>query len=681
MPSPARGGRVITLALVLAVLQAPGAVRGRVVDAVSGLPVQQAVVRADGGLARTDAVGRFALTGLAPGELRLSVHRLGYGAVELALTIVPGAPTAIEVRLTPLPEVVPALEVRDAGAQSVMTGEEARSRGRTLADALDGWAGVVVQRRAPGGAAAPVVRGSAPHEVLVVVDGVPLNNAWTGVADLSRIATANVDHLRLVPGAQGAPHGASALAGALVVRTVVRPGVRGSAWTGSYGMAGTGLDGALSAGRWRLGAYGELERNADAYPVSLPASRGGGETTRENAGAQVVRGSLRLEGPVQVSARGHLARRGLPGTLTNPSRTGESREAWLTISGWGGPVLLTVDALTSEASDSSPPLGPPYRSTVGAIGAGGTMRLAGVGGFDVEGGVRADRFEGSALADQRAISARAHLALARTLATSVGAWRLSAVPTARIDAWSLPGSPAASLRLDVTGERGPVSVHLAAGSSASHPILADHLFHEGVGVRPNPSLRPERVAWEVEAGAWTRWRTLGFVGTTSARAFVGRVEDLVLWAPDFRFVWSPANFDVHRSGIDVGVSAEAPSARLAVSSTLALARVRYDRPGAPQVIYRPQDVVTGSLAWRPTAWRIRLGVRRIGTRFPNHGGVNALAPATVWDASVDRSIWFAGATLDLGLAVRDVFDRRLEHVAGQPLAGRTFTLRVELGNR
>jgi hypothetical protein len=56
---------------------------------------------------------------------------------------------------------------------------------------------------------------------------------------------------------------------------------------------------------------------------------------------------------------------------------------------------------------------------------------------------------------------------------------------------------------DLTGRvqvRG-VRFHVSHRSSFSPPSAGDLFFREGVGIQPNPDLRPERVPSEVEAGA------------------------------------------------------------------------------------------------------------------------------------------------------------------------------------
>lgn len=89
----------------------PATVRGRVVDAESGLPVDQAEVVLVGTdrRANTDEQGRFVLEGVVPGTWTLSVLRLGYAPLRRELVVAEGAEQALELRLRrtaiPLQEV------------------------------------------------------------------------------------------------------------------------------------------------------------------------------------------------------------------------------------------------------------------------------------------------------------------------------------------------------------------------------------------------------------------------------------------------------------------------------------------------------------------------------------------------------------------------------------------------
>ncbi len=85
--------------------------------------------------------------------------------------------------------------------------------------------------------------------------------------------------------------------------------------------------------------------------------------------------------------------------------------------------------------------------------------------------------------------------------------------------------------------------------------------------------------------------------------YVSDVKDMIIWAPDSRFVWSPRNFGVKRRGFDVESHISFADAGLDLRASYAYARATFDRPGDDdadqQIIYRPRH--TGALAarWRP----------------------------------------------------------------------------------
>jgi Carboxypeptidase regulatory-like domain len=75
---------------LLASLQSPSAVRGRVVDAQTGEPLTKATVVIGGREATTDAAGAFAIGGLASGPVEVYVTTVGYGVVVKAMRLQPG---------------------------------------------------------------------------------------------------------------------------------------------------------------------------------------------------------------------------------------------------------------------------------------------------------------------------------------------------------------------------------------------------------------------------------------------------------------------------------------------------------------------------------------------------------------------------------------------------------------
>ena len=279
---------------------------------------------------------------------------------------------------------------------------------------------------------------------------------------------------------------------------------------------------------------------------------------------------------------------------------------------------------------------------------------------------RADRFGGDGVRDGASFTQGALRAEGRLARTRGGTtWTLA--PAARLDAWTASTAPRPSARVDAGWQRGATSITLAVGGGVTPPVLADLFFREGVGVRVNPDLRPERVRWEVEAGAR---RELPHGGHVGLRLFAGRVADMIVWAPDFRFIWSPRNFDVVRRGGELTVGWR-PWSSLRLGGGATYSAVTYDTPGGAQVQYRPRVTYDASAVWTPGAWSADLRWHRIGRRFPNSAGTNPRPAFSLVDAGVERRL---GDSFVLRGDVHDLTDRRAEFLAGYPTPGRSVSL-------
>lgn len=663
-------GLTMVLGVVVAAplaAQGPARLTGRVVDAVSLAPIPNVEIRAGELLTSTASDGAFSLGSVPPGRVELRVRRIGYAPLRRAVELVPGLEQSISLALEPLPVRLDSVTVTTAPNAIAIAGPELVRRGGDLARALDGWEGVVV-RRAGNGPAAPQVRGGGPDEVLVLVDGFPVNDPLTGRADLSRISSREVAAVTLLPGAQTVRAGSRAVAGVLVVETRrdVRP--EGSAWAASHGALGARVGG--SAGALTLSASGE--RLADEFPYTVPVVRGGGEASRLNSGGEQYAASLTWDGPIELVLRGSLADRGLPGTTTNPtlSARGQDRSVLLGVRSAGRlAVTSSLQWLETRAQDPAPPTGAPYDSYT--HGVGGTFEVgrhvpALLFGWTGEAGLAAEgrgyRFAGDGVS---AGSSFTQAALRTDARLRRGPWTVS--PAVRLDAWTGSTTPRVSARLDGGWLRGRTSITFGVGSAVTPPVLADLFFREGVGVRLNPDLRPERVRWEVEGGAR---RELSPGTTLGLRLFAGRVADMIIWAPDFRFIWSPRNFDVVRRGGELTAEWRVRP-ELSLSGSATYAAVTYDIPDGAQVQYRPRVTGDATALWSPGAWTADLRWHYIGQRYPNSAGTNPRDPFSLLDAGLERRL---GRGLALRAEVRDLTDTRAEFLAGYPTAGRTVGL-------
>lgn len=654
--------------------QAPAELSGRVVDARTSAALGDASVAFADQVVRTGPDGRFRLTILRSGSERLVTRAVGYLPDTLTVAVTPGIGQDLLVSLRRAALTVAPLTATatPAGAE-VLTADEVRARGPDLATALDGWAGVSVRRSGAMGAVAQV-RGSAPEEVLVLVDGVPLNDPLTGRADLSRIPSSEVRRVVLEPGAQTARAGGRALAGVIDVVTRAPASIEAATGFGSYGArslrAGAGVAG--------LGTGGSWQRLPDDYPAR---NRDGSPGIRTNAGGTAWDAYLRHQGGLSYSARVAGSDRGLPGNITNPSATGRASDRSVVVSaGMPGAVHWDASAewLETRAWDpDAPPLGTSYDVTTRSAGGGasvGVRQPVSAGGWsgtaDLSADGRYDRFSGDAVASGAEFG-RAGARLSADLAR--GPWSVS--PVVRADGWSGLGAPIVTGRMDVDWQGEGTVLSVGVGSGVAPPVPFDLLFRDGVGVAVNPGLRPERVRWELSGEVRRTGRIGGIRAVASVRGFVGRVDDLVLWAAGPNFVWSPHNVDVRRRGGEVQLELR-PLPTLTVSSSATASFINYANATAYPVAYRPRDTERLSATWSPAGWRLNLAWRRLGPRPQANNGQFNLPAIDLLDAGVERAI---GRSFLLRLDATDLGDRRPEYIAGLPLPGRSIALTLSYG--
>ena len=657
--------------------QGPARILGRVVDVVTRRPLAGAEIRVGELVASSADDGGSSSATCRRGESSSGCGASGTPRRAQALDLLPGLDRSVSLALEPLPVRLDSLTATAAPGASRIAGIELERRGGDLARALDGWEGVVV-RRSGTGPAAPQVRGSGPDEVLVLVDGFPVNDPLTGRAGPEpHLEPRGRGRHACFPGAQTVRAGNRAIGGVLLVETRrdVRP--EGSTWSGSHGALGLRLGG--SAGP--LTASASAERQAGRLSLYGARGPGGGEGRPPQRGRRRSgRAALTLDGPVEVVLA--AARRSRPSRHDHQSDAGGACRGSLGAAGRARPAGRLSSAASLqwlEARATRPRHPPPGPATTPTPTASARQRRSAIGcrcrwragaaapPLGAEG--RGNRFAGDASADGASFSQAALKVDGRFAPGTASAW--SVAPAVRLDVWTGSTTPRLSARVDAGWQRGRTALTLAAGSAVTPPVLADLFFREGVGVRLNPDLRPERVRWELDAGLR---QELGAGATIGVRGFVGQVGDMIIWAPDFRFIWSPRNFDVLRRGAEISVGWRArPNLRAGGSATYSA--VTYDTPGGAQVLYRPRVTYDASVVWSPGPWTADLRWHRIGRRFPNSAGTNPRPAFSLLDLGLERRL---GAGLGLRGEIRDLTDRRAEFLAGYPTPGRsvllTFTL-------
>ena len=259
--------------------------------------------------------------------------------------------------------------------------------------------------------------------------------------------------------------------------------------------------------------------------------------------------------------------------------------------------------------------------------------------------------------------------------SSANGTELFADASVRTDWDSFLCGAAVSQRLVLTASRAAASVSASIGGRMPLPSLADQFFHEGVLVRPNPNLRPERVRREVELRATLRdTRVAGVDVGGEVAAYRADIDGMILWLPEFRFSWSPSNFDVQRRGWGMSARAAIPSLGADVRASMSQSDVSYAGPVLDgQVAYRrapPPMRRSAPLDGRRT--RSEHTLRRLRRTVAGFA-LNSLDPYWLSDAAIARRLPWS-TWLDVTVGVENLFNRSASMLADYPFPGRAWTV-------
>jgi vitamin B12 transporter len=220
--------------------------------------------------------------------------------------------------------------VRDATRPAyVVTKEEIKAQGaRNVREALkslpsvlgDGTVGTEVNALS-----GQFIRGSNTGQVLILLDGRPINNLGSGGFDLSEISTDIVERVEVLPGGGSTLYGSDAIGGIInIITTKPQAGFQGSA---GFTVGDLGLDeqrlsvgGKLDNLSWLLN-YNRIQSDSE-YKFSVPEAGFSGRRENNDALFNNLRGSFDLE----LSKRSKLSfnilylakEQGVPGGVPTP---------------------------------------------------------------------------------------------------------------------------------------------------------------------------------------------------------------------------------------------------------------------------------------------------------------------------------------------------------------------------
>jgi outer membrane receptor for ferrienterochelin and colicins len=220
---------MVALAPVRAQAQAPGVVYGIVSDTTGALIAAVHVTTA-GAAATSDVAGRYRLAGIPPGRAVLHFARLGYREAVDTVIIPPGDSVRVDVTLRASryalePIIVTAakrsqlLDQSSTSVALVSDSDLVRRAVSTVDEAVDKAPGVLFLNGQVN------IRGSSGFveglgsRVLLLVDGVPANEADRGGIDWDIVPLEDVQRVEVVKGAGSSLYGSAAFGGVVNLLT------------------------------------------------------------------------------------------------------------------------------------------------------------------------------------------------------------------------------------------------------------------------------------------------------------------------------------------------------------------------------------------------------------------------------------------------------------------------------
>ncbi len=201
---------------------------GFVTDKTTSLPLVGANIIIDGTSVGTssDEFGYFQFDNLFAGSYSIVTSFVGYKKRTSPITIYNDQPTEISIQLkqseNKLDEILIAgLRNNDLKNIELYTSNDiARSNYQSVAEILEQTPGLEIQSTGGVGSTKKAsIRGSETNQVLVLLDGIPLNNQLGGGADLSKIPTNIIEQIEVYEGGSSSKFGSGAIGGVINITT------------------------------------------------------------------------------------------------------------------------------------------------------------------------------------------------------------------------------------------------------------------------------------------------------------------------------------------------------------------------------------------------------------------------------------------------------------------------------
>lgn len=575
---------------------------------------------------------------------------------------------------------------------SVITREEiAEANAQNVAEVLKNRLGVEVRRYGTMGSPSYIaLRGCSAYQTLVMVDGRSINSVSDGIADMSQFPIDNVERIEVVRGPASALYGANALGG--VVNIITREAkeekvaVDVNVGLGSFGTQMSRLN------------FGTEHTNIKAY-FTISNNTSGGWRKNSAYDNHNLTGRLAYDagkiGNFELRGGYHKAKLGLPGVnyeldpntwerillderyASDPNHNQDDEKEYVVLEhsnrGDNSKLLVRAYGSSDQRKDRNP--GEPRDDSHENITRGVETQLDTLYGITIGMDIHQDKYRQideinsqariSEKNSNKSIFLQEILSL-KPLTTTIGL---------RYDHHSGYGgqiNPSFSLvcPLSQPGESLKLSFNLGRGFRA--PTFCD-LYQPytdyGYKAQGNPDLKPEK-AWAYDLGFEHQ---LGNLLLSRLTLFETNIEDLIEWAINPSFIWTPSNVaKAYTQGIEIEfIHQIMPGLSQTINYTYVHSAGKREGQDKFEIApYKPHNRANYRINYSSNfGLNVRLGTEYVSEQWSGVGKTGDRLPDYfLFNARIAQRI----RSLEVYISFDNILDKKYETVFGYPMPGRTI---------
>lgn len=693
------------------------------------------VVHGKGIGAITDEHGYFQLENLLVGIYTVSASYIGYETLTISdITVFRDQPVHVNYQLSP--KLIPIAEIEvfaerwtDIPTTDVFTITRRKieeSNFQSVGELLQGVPGVEIQNTGGLGNGKKIsIRGSPTNQVLVLLDGMPLNDALMGEVDLSEVPINIIEKIEVYRGGTSPRFGGGAIGGVLniITRDKFENNAQLNCMTGSWQLYQIEPSWSCSYGRFGcFVSYNYLQSQGD-FPYSyetpddrtIPENRINADLLSRNLFGHVSLGWGRHR--ICVKGGRVISNRGLPGKInywTAYARANSRRDILGTQYVYNIDHLqVTIDLDYCESGNENSNLWPAhaelryrryppyhYEAILKTSAINSTVQYSPLHWFRCTAGYtgRLLRYRDSDLLTGKNTT----IGQAQDLSHGVLlhqewkhhfswlSWRVIVTPAIRYDEIVIDNaeikrvehqwSPGVGFLISVgDGNRFYLRSNLAR--SFRVPTFAD-LFYQDFRIKGKPDLLPEK-SLNVDASFGWRLTTWGDIAG-QITAFRYNIDDLIVWRLGNFEVFSPFNTDAEITGQEYSMELCSPEEFVTVLfsySHLKPINKSNRRTTHNKILpYKPQDSFKANINLKFDPWQGGIHYRNVGRRFVTESNTIEMPQYKVLDTDVSWSFRVSSAELKCKFSVFNITDERHEILEDMPLPPREWRLGLSIKN-